>query len=156
MREIMETMNKAIVEGRDFFTDRSVLLKPYDYLDSLREQSPAGFLTNRDMVMVTGFAEAVEVLLNTRDFSSVITTGGPTAPLPFAPQGDDITNQIAEHHAEFVGRSSSSRMTGRAMPRRVRCSTACSRPRASRPTRPTCAVWPIRWSRTPSRKANAN
>ena len=99
----METMSKPIVEGRDFFTDRSVLLEPYDYLDSLREQSPAGFLTDRDMIMVTGFAEAVEVLLNTRDFSSAIVAGGPTAPLPFTPEGDDITAQIAEHHAKFVG-----------------------------------------------------
>jgi len=43
------------------------------------------------------------VLLNTSDFSAVITTGGPTAPLPFEPQGSDITDQIAAHHHRFVG-----------------------------------------------------
>jgi cytochrome P450 len=96
-------MNTKISEGRDFFTDSSVLRDPYAYLDAIRSQSPVGWLTNRDVVMVTGFAEAVQVLMNTKDFSSVIAAAGPTAPLPFEPQGDDLTEQIAAHHHQFVG-----------------------------------------------------
>jgi cytochrome P450 len=96
-------MKTKINEDRDFFTDRSVLLEPYEYLDGIRSQSPVGQLTKRDVVMVTGFAEAVSVLLNTKDFSAAIVAGGPTAPLPFEPQGDDITEQIATHHQKFVG-----------------------------------------------------
>jgi cytochrome P450 len=96
-------MKTKIAEGRDFFTDHSVLLEPYEYLDAIREQSPVGELTNRDVVMVTGFPEAVSALLNTKDLSSAITPAGPTAPLPFKPEGDDLTAQIAAHHHEFVG-----------------------------------------------------
>lgn len=96
-------MPQKIAENRDFFADRAVLVDPYSFLDGLRSQSPAGWLTNRDMVMVTGFPEALEVLLNSNDFSAVITTGGPTAPLPFEAVGNDIAAQIAAHHHEFVG-----------------------------------------------------
>jgi cytochrome P450 len=96
-------MKTKITEGRDFFTDHSVLLEPYEYLDAIRGQSPVGELTNRDVVMVTGFPEAVSALLNTRDLSSAITPAGPTAPLPFTPEGDDLTAQIAAHHHQFVG-----------------------------------------------------
>ena len=56
-----------------------------------------------DAVIVTGFAEARDVLLDSEHFSSVISTGGPTVPLPFKPEGDDITAQIDAHHAAFVG-----------------------------------------------------
>jgi cytochrome P450 len=52
------------------------------------------------MVAVTGFREAVEVLLNHEDFSSVNCVV-PTQALPFAPQGDDISGQIEAHRAQF-------------------------------------------------------
>jgi cytochrome P450 len=96
-------MITKIAEGPDFFTDSSVLRDPYAYLDRVRAQAPVGWLTNREVVMVTGFAEAVQVLMNTKDYSSVIAAAGPTAPLPFEPQGEDLTEQIAAHHHKFVG-----------------------------------------------------
>jgi cytochrome P450 len=87
----------------DFFTDHSVLLDPYEALDSVRAQAPVLQMRNHDFVMVTGFAEATAILLDGEHFSSVIAAAGPTAPLPFEPKGSDITAQIAEHHHEFVG-----------------------------------------------------
>ena len=87
----------------DFFTDHSVLLDPYAALDSVREQAPVRQMKSHDFVMVTGFAEATAILLDGEHFSSVIAAAGPTAPLPFVPQGSDITAQIAEHHNQFVG-----------------------------------------------------
>ena len=87
----------------DFFTDHSVLLSPYEALDSVRRQAPVLQMKNHDFVMVTGFAEATAILLDGEHFSSVIAAAGPTAPLPFEPKGSDITAQIAEHHSEFVG-----------------------------------------------------
>ena len=48
----------------------------------------------RDIMIVTGFREAVEILLDTRHFSSFINPD-PLAPLPFTPEGDDITAQVA-------------------------------------------------------------
>lgn len=92
-------------DERDFFTDRSVLLDPYSWLDESRAAGRVRKLPDRDIVMITGFAEATGVLLS-GDFSSVISAAGPTAPLPFEPEGDDITDQIAEHHHKFVGSES--------------------------------------------------
>ena len=87
----------------DFFTDHSVLLDPYEALEAVRSQSPVRQMKSHDFVMVTGFAEATAVLLDGEHFSSVIAAAGPTAPLPFEPEGDDITGQIAAHHHKFVG-----------------------------------------------------
>lgn len=96
----------------DFFTDHSVLLSPYAALDSVRDQATVRQMESHDFVMVTGFAEAAEVLRDGDHYSAVIAAAGPTAPLPFAPQGDDITDQIAAHHHQFVGHETFLSMDG--------------------------------------------
>lgn len=78
---------------RDYFTDKSVLLDPYDYFESIRADGAVHRMPSRDVVIVTGFQEGVDILLNTRDFSSIINPE-PLAPLRFTPQGDDISEQI--------------------------------------------------------------
>lgn len=95
-------MDNTFIEP-DFFTDHSVLIQPYEPLEAIRTQATVRQMASHDFVMVTGFAEATAVLLDGEHFSSVIAAAGPTAPLPFVPEGDDITNQIAAHHHEFVG-----------------------------------------------------
>ncbi|MGB8363861.1 MAG: cytochrome P450 [Rhizomicrobium sp.] len=99
-------MTDQTTKERDFFTDRSVLLDPYSWLDESRAKGRVRKLDSRDVLMVTGFGEASEVLLNNDAFSSAIAAAGPTAPLPFEPRGNDITDQIAEHHHKFVGSES--------------------------------------------------
>jgi cytochrome P450 len=84
----------------DYFTDTEVLKDPYKYFDELRALGPVHQLKCRDMVVVTGFREAVEVLLNTEDFSSVSSVV-PTQPLPFKVESDDISEQIEAHRGEF-------------------------------------------------------
>ena len=88
---------------RDYFSDHSILTDPYAYFEAIRAKGPIYRLPGRDMVVVTGFEETLEVLRNTRDFSSVIAPQGPAAPLPFAPQGADITPQIEAYRTQFVG-----------------------------------------------------
>lgn len=85
----------------DYFTDHSVLLDPYDFFDEIRGKGPVHQLESRDIVMVTGYQEALEVLNNPADFSSVIAPGGPVVPLPFLPEGADITAQIEAHRGEI-------------------------------------------------------
>jgi cytochrome P450 len=89
-----------VADEIDYFSDFTVLRDPYRYFDQLRALGPVHQLKSRDMVAVTGFREAVEVLLNTEDFSSVNCVV-PTQPLPFAPEGDDISEQIEAHRALF-------------------------------------------------------
>lgn len=90
-------------EERDYFTDLSVLKDPYEYFEQIRARGPVCRLPNRDVVVVTGFREAQEVLSNPEDFSSVIAPQGAAAPLPFEPAGADISAQIEAHRAQFLG-----------------------------------------------------
>ncbi len=90
-------------EERDYFTDYSVLKDPYEYFESMRDRGGVYRSTVRDLIMVTGFEEAVEVFRNTEDFSSVIAPQGPALPLPFEPEGKDITAQVEAHRTEFLG-----------------------------------------------------
>ena len=89
-------------EERDYFTDRSVLLDPYDYFEEIRARGPVVQLTSHDVLAVTGFKETVEVLLNKADFSSSIAAPGPIAPLPFEVDSNDISAKVAAH-SESIG-----------------------------------------------------
>jgi cytochrome P450 len=91
------------LEDRDYFTDHLILKEPYAYFEAIRAKGPIYQLPNSGIVVVTGFDEILEVLKNTQDFSSVIAPQGPAAPLPFEPQGADITPQIEAHRSDFVG-----------------------------------------------------
>lgn len=91
------------LSGRDYFTDHSILLDPYAYFEALREKGPIYRLPGRDIFVVTGFEESLEVLNNHADFSSSVSTGGAAAPLPFTPEGDDLTAQIEAHREQFLG-----------------------------------------------------
>lgn len=89
-------MTSAPVIEKDYFTDHSVLLDPYDYFETIRTHGPVHQMAARDVIVVTGFAESLEVLLNARDFSSWLNPD-PLAPLPFAVEGDDISALLAAH-----------------------------------------------------------
>jgi cytochrome P450 len=91
------------LEDRDYFTDHSILKDPYAYFEAIRAKGPVYQIPSSGIVVVTGFEESLEILRNTKDFSSVISAQGPAAPLPFAPQGSDITPQIEAHRTKFVG-----------------------------------------------------
>jgi cytochrome P450 len=94
--------SKPLAE-RDFFSDPSILRDPYQYFEAMHAKGPVNQLQDRDLVLVTGFEEALEVLRNTKDYSSIITAGGPVLPLPFEPQGNDISAQIEQHRSQVPG-----------------------------------------------------
>ena len=80
-------MSQAI-DDRDYFTDRSVLADPYTYFAAIRDAGPIFRWEKRDLIFVTGHDEAVEVLRDSKTFSSCIAPAGPLADLPFEPEGD--------------------------------------------------------------------
>jgi cytochrome P450 len=53
------------------------------------------------VVAVTGYEEAIKVYNNPKAFSSVIGVGGPIPPLPFQPEGDDISTQLEAFRSEM-------------------------------------------------------
>ena len=83
-------------EEIDFFKDASLVEDPYPYFDYLRSKCPVQPLARRNVIVVTGYEEAVNVYTNTKAFSSAIGVGGPIPPLPFEPEGDDISAQLEE------------------------------------------------------------
>lgn len=90
------------VDNRDYFTDLSLLSDPYSHLASIRDQARVYHNKERNLYYVTGYEEAIEVLRNSEDFASVATAAG-IAPLPFEPEGDDISEQIEKYRSEILG-----------------------------------------------------
>lgn len=88
---------------RDYFADYEVLKDPYAFFDAIREQGPIYQPPGKDYYIVTGFEEALEILRDHENFSAIIGLQGASAPLPFAPHGSDITDQIEVHRKEFAG-----------------------------------------------------
>ena len=83
----------------DYFTDLSLVEDPYPYFEALRSRGALVRLPDRNVVAVVGFEEALAVHLDTDHFSAVNSVTGPIPPLPFVPDGDDITPQIDAHRA---------------------------------------------------------
>ena len=85
----------------DYFSDQDIAQNPYDYLAYLREQNPVFREPNYGVVAVTGYDEAVAAFKDFETFSAVNAIGGPFPPLPFIPEGDDISEQIEAHRHLF-------------------------------------------------------
>ncbi|HYB82886.1 MAG TPA: cytochrome P450 [Mycobacterium sp.] len=85
----------------DFFTDPSLIPDPHPYFDYLRSQNPVLRLPHHGVIAVTGYDEATEVYKDTDTFSNIVALGGPFPPLPFQPEGDDISAQIEQHRSYF-------------------------------------------------------
>ncbi len=85
----------------DYFTDQSLVPDPHPYFDHLRSKCPVVKEPNYGVLAITGFEEATTVLKDTELFSSCIAVAGPFPPLPFTPEGSDITEQIAEHRPQM-------------------------------------------------------
>ncbi|WP_040830218.1 cytochrome P450 [Nocardia jiangxiensis] len=85
----------------DYFSDADIAQNPYEYLDHLRNQNPVFREPHYGVVAVTGYQEAIEVFRDAGTFSAAISIGGPFPPLPFQPEGDDITAQIEANRHHF-------------------------------------------------------
>ncbi|WP_304105913.1 cytochrome P450 [Mycolicibacterium bacteremicum] len=85
----------------DFFSDQVISQSPYEYWDRLRELGPVTREPHYGVVAVTGYQEVMAAFKDHDSFSAVNAIGGPFPPLPFTPEGDDISAQIEEHRHLF-------------------------------------------------------
>jgi cytochrome P450 len=85
----------------DFFTDASLCGNPYPYFESLRSKGPVYVEPHHGVAVVTGHEEAIAVYNDAVNFSACNAVGGPLPPLPFVPEGDDISEQI-ERYRELM------------------------------------------------------
>ncbi|WP_395397205.1 cytochrome P450 [Novosphingobium sp. BL-8A] len=84
-------------EAHDFFRTDRFIDDPYVYFDHLRDQSPVLKEPHQGIIMVTGYAEALEVYNDPARFSSCMSTTGPFAGCPIPIEGhenEDISELI--------------------------------------------------------------
>jgi len=89
------------VETTDFFRTKSLYQDPYAYYDDLRDHGPVWREPHHDVVMVTGYEEAITVLNDTTTFSNCNTVVGPWARWPVPLEGDDISAIIEQYRDDL-------------------------------------------------------
>lgn len=85
----------------NFFTSQELVPDPNPYFDELRSRCPVVQEPHMGVYAITGHAEAVSVYKDPDIYSSCISPSGPFPGLPFEPDGDDISAQIAAHRSEL-------------------------------------------------------
>jgi cytochrome P450 family 150 subfamily A5 len=78
----------------DFFKARALYQDPYPYYEYLRSHGPVWREPHRDVVMVTGYEEAVAVYNDTAAYSNCNTVSGPFVKFPEPFVGDDVSDLI--------------------------------------------------------------
>jgi cytochrome P450 family 150 subfamily A5 len=58
------------IDSRDFFTDNELLADPYGHLAALRGECPVRREKHHDVVMITGYTEALSIYNDAARFSS--------------------------------------------------------------------------------------
>jgi cytochrome P450 len=81
----------------DFFRSNEYVADPYPYFEFLRSQCPVKREPHHDVLMVTGYDEAVAVYHDTATFSSANSVTGPFPGFPVPLVGDDVSALIDEH-----------------------------------------------------------
>jgi cytochrome P450 family 150 subfamily A5 len=89
------------VDAVDFFSDNKLLNDPYEYLAAMRSECPVRREPHHDVVMVTGYAEAVAIYNDNVRFSSCTSVTGPFPGFPVPLEGDDVSELIDKHRHEL-------------------------------------------------------
>jgi cytochrome P450 len=96
---VSETRNYDAV---DFFRGSELMADPYSYFEWLRAQCPVQREPHHDVVMVTGYDEAVQIYNDTETWSSCTAVTGPFPGFPVPLDGyDDISALIEQHRDEL-------------------------------------------------------
>jgi len=88
------------IDDIDFFTGNDLLADPFPYFDAMREECPVRREPHHNVMMVTGYDEALEVYNDSESFSSCIAVTGPFPGFPVPLEGksrEEVDALIAEH-----------------------------------------------------------
>ena len=88
-------------EALDFFRDDDLLVDPYPYFEAIRSHGPAWREPHHDVVMITGYEEAMAVYSDAKTYSSCTAVTGPFPGFPVPLEGDDISELIEQHRDEL-------------------------------------------------------
>lgn len=89
------------LDAVDFFTSRDLVVDPYPYYDAMRQRCPVAREPHHDVVMVTGYEEALAVYRDSERFSSCTAVTGPFPGFPVPLEGNDISELIERHRDEL-------------------------------------------------------
>jgi cytochrome P450 len=92
-----ETATVTDIIAQDFFSDPALLSEPAAFYDAVRAKCPVLREDHHNVVLVTGYEEAIDVLNDADTFSSCISVTGPFPGFPVPLEGDDVTALIEEH-----------------------------------------------------------
>jgi len=87
-------------DALDFFRDESFLADPYPYFEHMRSQCPVRRESHHDVVMVTGYDEAIAIYNDTTTWSSATSVTGPFPGFPVPLEGNDVSELIEKHRDE--------------------------------------------------------
>ncbi len=88
-------------DDRDFFRDPSLVADPYPFFDEVRARCPVQREPHHDVVLITGYDEALAVYHDTATFSSCTSVTGPFPGFPVPLEGDDVSDVIEEHRDDL-------------------------------------------------------
>ncbi|HZU79702.1 MAG TPA: cytochrome P450 [Acidimicrobiales bacterium] len=84
-------------EAIDFFRDKTLVADPYPYYDFLRSSCPVRREQHHDVMMVTGYEEALAVYHDPQLFSSCNSVTGPFPGFPVPLEGEDVSDLIEQY-----------------------------------------------------------
>jgi cytochrome P450 len=88
-------------DALDFFRDQSFIVDPYPYFEYLRSQCPVRRESFHDVMMVTGYEEAVAIYNDTERFSSATSVTGPFPGFPVPLVGDEVSDLIEQYRDDL-------------------------------------------------------
>ncbi|MFC9659568.1 cytochrome P450 [Nocardia sp. NPDC127606] len=86
----------------DFFLGQELVADPYPYFDALREQCPVAREPHHEVMMVTGYDEALEVYNDVERFSSCIAVTGPFPGFPVPLDESSDVGALIEQHRDSL------------------------------------------------------
>jgi cytochrome P450 len=93
-------MTMSELEQLDFFTDQTLVADPYPYMEAMRSGCPVRREPHKNVMMVTGYDEALAVFGDSENFSSCSAVTGPFPgfPVPLEGRSDDEVSELIDKH----------------------------------------------------------
>ncbi len=91
------------LEQLDFFKDPSLVEDPYPYMEAMRNGCPVRREPHQNVLVVTGYEEAVAVFSDADTFSSCTAVTGPFPgfPIPIEGAADDVSDLIEQYREQL-------------------------------------------------------
>ncbi|MET0898111.1 MAG: cytochrome P450 [Mycobacterium sp.] len=92
------------LETLNFFTDQTLVADPYPYMEAMRSGCPVRREPHQNVMVVTGYDEALAVFGDAENFSSCTAVTGPFPGFPMQLEGrpePEIAELIDKHRAEL-------------------------------------------------------